>query len=60
MIAHLVKETKMHDRNYYRMLTNAELVEQVRYGQDVNWHELAIVLAERLETVREDTLDELK
>jgi hypothetical protein len=50
----------MHDRNYYRMLTNAELVEQVRYGTGINWHELAIVLAERLETVREDTLDELR
>jgi len=50
----------MHDRNYYRMLTNAELVEQVRYGQAVNWHELAIVLAERLETVRDDILDELR
>jgi hypothetical protein len=52
--------THKHDRNYYRMLTNAELVEQVRYGTDVNWHELAIVLAERLETVREDTLDEIE
>jgi beta-N-acetylglucosaminidase len=50
----------MHDRNYYRMLSNAELVDQVRYGTDVNWHELAIVLAERLEMVREDILDEIE
>lgn len=50
----------MHDRNYYRMLTNDGLVDHVVYGTDVNWHELAIVLAERLETVREDTLDELR
>lgn len=50
----------MHDRNYYRMLTNAELVEQVRYGTEINWHELAIVLAERLETVRDGILDELR
>ena len=52
--------TYKHDRNYYRMLSNAELVELATYEQDTNWHELAIVLAERLETVREDTLDELR
>ena len=49
----------MNDRNYYRMLSDQELVEQVRYGADVNWHELAIVLAERLVRVREDILDEI-
>ena len=49
----------MNDRNYYRMLSDQELVEQVRYGTDVNWHELAIVLSERLVRVREDVLDEI-
>ena len=42
-------ERYMHDRNYYRTMSDRELLEQVRYGTDVNWHELAIVLAERLE-----------
>ena len=49
----------MNDRNYYRMLSDQELVEHVRYGTDVNWHELAIVLSERLVRVREDILDEV-
>jgi hypothetical protein len=52
--------THKHDRNYYRMLSNDELVDHVVYGNDVNWHELAIVLAERLEMVREDILDEIE
>ena len=42
-------EKHKHDRSYYRMLTNDGLVDHVIYGNDVNWHELAIVLAERLE-----------
>lgn len=48
------------DRNYYRCLDTEELKEAVRYGlADTNWHELAIVLAERLDTIRRETLDEM-
>ena len=49
----------MNDRNYYRMLSDQELVEHVRYGTDINWSEIALVLAERLVRVREDVLDEI-
>lgn len=36
------------DRDYYRALANSELREEVKYGVKVDWHELAIVLEERL------------
>lgn len=36
------------DRDYYRCLTNAALREEVKRGVNINWHELAIVLEERL------------
>lgn len=38
------------DRNYYNMLDDDELLHFVRYPQPdrTDWHELAIVLAERL------------
>ena len=38
------------DRNYYNMLDDEELLHFVRYPQPdrTDWHELAIVLAERL------------
>jgi hypothetical protein len=43
-------EKHKHDRNYYRTMSDRELLEEARRGAHVNWHELAIVLAERLET----------
>jgi hypothetical protein len=36
------------DRNYYRAQANAELREETKRGVNVDWHELAIVLEERL------------
>lgn len=36
------------DRDYYRALSNNELREEVKRGIKVDWHELAIVLEERL------------
>lgn len=38
-----------NDRSYYRQLSYHELMDTVKVGINVNWHELAIVLAERLE-----------
>lgn len=38
----------MKDRNYYRTLSNKELHEEAVRGVDVDWQELAVVLAERL------------
>lgn len=38
-----------NDRSYYRLLTYRELRELVDRGVGVNWKEIAIVLAERLE-----------
>jgi hypothetical protein len=46
------------DRDYYRAQTNSELREEVKRGVNVDWHELAIVLEERLyakETTSERT-----
>jgi len=42
------------DRNYYNMLDDEELLHLVRYPQPdrMDWHELAIVLAERLKKQR--------
>lgn len=42
------------DRNYYNMLDDEELMHLVRYPQPdrTDWHELAIVLAERLKKQR--------
>jgi hypothetical protein len=37
------------DRSYYRLRTTQELIAEARYGIDVDWYELALVLAERLE-----------
>ena len=41
-----------HDRDYYRCISTKELVETVKYADqaDTNWYELAIALAERLDT----------
>lgn len=41
-----------NDRSYYRMLPDSELMDLVTYGTDIDWHELAIVLAERLREAR--------
>ena len=38
------------DRDYYRCLTNAALREEVKRAVNIDWHELAIVLEERLYT----------
>lgn len=45
-------EQPTKDRSHYRKLSTFELWELTRYSTDANWHELAIVLGERLETVR--------
>ena len=47
-------ETKkiINDRSNYRKLSTFELWELTRYSTDANWHELAIVLGERLNTIR--------
>ena len=37
------------DRDYYRGMTNKELVDEVKWETHPQWKELAIVLAERLE-----------
>jgi hypothetical protein len=47
------------DRDHYRCQTTIALKEEVRYGVAVDWHELAIALAERLDTIRRDTIDEM-
>jgi hypothetical protein len=44
----------MKDRSYYRKLDTSELREQVKYGVDVDWKELAIALSERLGTIRDE------
>jgi len=49
------------DRDYYRCMSERELREAVRYGlADTDWQELAIALAERLDTIRRETLDEVE
>lgn len=50
-------ETKQptKDRSYYRKLSTFELWELTRYGVDVDWKELAIALADRIETVYDET-----
>jgi hypothetical protein len=48
------------DRNYYRKLSVFELWEETKYGINVDWHELAIALGERLETIRDEVYEETK
>ena len=45
-----------HDRDYYRALEDRELLDAVRYAipTQINWEELAIVLAERLDRANRD------
>jgi len=47
------------DRDHYRCQTTTALQEEVRYGVNVDWQELAIALAERVDTVRDEVYDEL-
>lgn len=42
------------DRSYYRKLSTFDLWELTHYGIDVNWHELAIALGERISTVHDE------
>lgn len=42
------------DRDYYRCLSNRELLEEARRGVRVAWEELATVLAERIEINERD------
>lgn len=49
----------LKDRNDYRSMTTKELQEEVHYGTTVNWQELAIAMAERLDTIRREVYDEL-
>lgn len=37
------------DRSYYRSMESSELIEEATRGVGVDWQELSIVLAERLE-----------
>ncbi len=46
------------DRDYYRTVETTTLKEEVHYGIDVDWQELAIAMAERLDDIRRETLDE--
>lgn len=38
-----------HNRNDYRVMPTSQLVAEVHYGSAVDWQELAIALAERLD-----------
>jgi hypothetical protein len=39
---------KPKDRDYYRALANSELLEEIPYGIGIDWHELCVVLGERV------------
>lgn len=41
-------EQPKKDRDYYRALSDRELIEEVRYAIDPDWKELAFALGERL------------
>ena len=45
---------KKDHRIIYRSMTDMELINESVYGIDVDWKELALVLAERLESITED------
>lgn len=49
----------MKDRSYYRKLSTSELEELTHYGIDVDWHELAIAMCERLSTIRDEVYAEV-
>lgn len=46
-------------RDDYRAMTTRELREQVHYGINVDWKELAIALSERLMAIRDEVYDEI-
>lgn len=46
------------DRDYYRGMPTSELREQIHYGINVDWKELAIALSERLDTIRREVYEE--
>lgn len=48
------EETTMRqkDRDYYSCLTTDELEEEVKYGINVDWHELCLALAARLDKAK--------
>lgn len=48
------------DRNDYRTMSVLALQEEVLRGINPDWQELAIVLAERLDTIRRETIDEMR
>lgn len=48
------------DRNDYRTMSTSELQEEVRYAVSPDWQELAIALAERLDTIRREVYDDLE
>lgn len=50
----------LKDRDYYRSMATAELKEQIHYGINVDWKELAIAMAERLDTIRREVYDEVR
>jgi hypothetical protein len=47
------------NRNDYRTMHTSQLQEEVRYAINPDWQELAIALAERLDTIRRETIDEM-
>lgn len=47
------------DRDYYRSMSSRELREEVHYGINVDWKELAIALSERLMAIRDEVYDEI-
>ena len=51
--------TPTKDRSYYRRLSTSELEELTHYGIDVDWHELAIAMCERLSTIRDEVYAEV-
>lgn len=48
------------DRNDYRTMDTRTLQEETLRGINVDWQELAIALAERLDTIRRNILDEMR
>lgn len=43
-----MNEKPKKDRDYYRMLTDQELIDEVKYAVEPDWKELAFALAESL------------
>lgn len=50
---------RQKDRADYRQMDTKQLEEEVHYGLNVDWHELCIALAERIDTIRGETLAEM-